>query len=257
MSAVRGAGPSKAVGAGRVRPWSVAVAMAAALVLAGCGGGSTSSPGSTSSTPGLAPSTSSGATAAASGTTPTSTSSASAASGTTPTSTSSATAAGSCTETQAWNTADVSTAPQMTESALYLVEVGQHDCYDRVVFDVNGPAEVGIDVKYVPLVLADASGQPLPVAGSAVLQVVIRAPALGSDNSGHAPGKVLAQTGDYLHTEAELANWNSLRAVRFAGSFEGLCTFAVGVRDRLPFRAFTLLNTTNQMRQVVVDVAHN
>jgi hypothetical protein len=249
MSAVRGAGPSKAVGAGRVRPWSVAVAMAAALVLAGCGGGSTSSPGSTSSTPGLAPSTTSGATTMSGAT--------SAASGTTPTSTSSASAAGSCTETQAWNTADVSTAPQMTESALYLVEVGQHDCYDRVVFDVNGPAEVGIDVKYVPLVLADASGQPLPVAGSAVLQVVIRAPALGSDNSGHAPGKVLAQTGDYLHTEAELANWNSLRAVRFAGSFEGLCTFAVGVRDRLPFRAFTLLNTTNQMRQVVVDVAHN
>ncbi|MGZ4542710.1 MAG: AMIN-like domain-containing (lipo)protein [Mycobacteriaceae bacterium] len=246
MSAVRGAGTSKVVGAGRVGPWSVAVALAAALVLAGCGGGSTSSPGSTSSTsstPGLAPSTTSGATATASGTTPTSTSSAS--------------AAGRCTETQAWNTADVSTAPQMTESALYLVEVGQHDCYDRVVFDVNGPAEVGIDVKYVPLVLADASGQPLPVAGSAVLQVVVRAPALGSDTSGHAPGKVLAQTGDYLHTEAELANWNSLRAVRFAGSFEGQCTFAVGVRDRLPFRAFTLLNTANQMRQVVVDVAHN
>ncbi|MEQ0558007.1 hypothetical protein ABJI51_02905 [Amycolatopsis sp. NEAU-NG30] len=50
---------------------------------------------------------------------------------------------------------------------------------------------------------------------------------LGTDDAGHPPG-------------------------RFAGSFEGLSTFAAGVRTKLPFRVFT----GDQVRRVVVDIAH-
>ena len=110
-------------------------------------------------------------------------------------------------------------------------------------------------VKYVPLVHADPSDKPLPVPGGAVLQVVVRAPAQGYSTAGPS-AKLLATVGDEFYPVAALASWVSLRAVLFAGSFEGLSTFAVGTRDRLPFRAFTLLDSANRVRQVVVDIAH-
>jgi hypothetical protein len=144
----------------------------------------------------------------------------------------------------------------MSTGALYLVRAGRHDCYDRVVFDINGPADIGYVVQYVPVVTADGSGAPVPVAGGAALEVIVRAPAQGADNGGHLPGRPLAATGEYFYTPAQLAGWRSLRAVRFAGTFEGQSTFAVGVRDELVFRVFTQLDTSSQIRRLVVDVAH-
>lgn len=160
-----------------------------------------------------------------------------------------------CPETASWGTGPVDTAGS-TRDALYLVRAGRHDCYDRVVFDINGPGAVGYSARYVPEVAADASGKPIPVPGGAALQVVVRAPAQGFDESGHQPGRVLAAPGDYFYTANQLAGWSSLRAVRFAGFFEGQCTFAVGVRQQLPFRMFTVLDTQSQVRRVVLDIAH-
>jgi hypothetical protein len=142
----------------------------------------------------------------------------------------------------------------MSAAPLYLVRVGRHDCFDRLVFDVNGPAPVGFGVRYVPVVLADASGKPVPVAGGAALQVVVRAPALGLDSQGHMPGRVLATSGQYFYTARQLAGWRSLRAVRYAGSFEGLTTIAVGVRAALPFRV-QMVHDRGYVH-VIVDIAH-
>lgn len=50
---------------------------------------------------------------------------------------------------------------------LQRVRVGGHSCFDRVVFDVNGPGDVGYVVRYVPVVLSDAKGDPLPTPGGA------------------------------------------------------------------------------------------
>jgi len=161
-----------------------------------------------------------------------------------------------CQETRSWNTADETAAPYSTD-ALYLVRVGQHDCYDRVVLDINGPNEVGYLVRYVPVVTADGSGDPIPVAGGAALMVIIHTPPLGFDSGGHQPGKVFANTGDHLYPAAELDGWRSLRAVRFAGYFEGQSTLAVGVRDNLPFRVFTQLDPTSQIRRIIIDIAHD
>jgi hypothetical protein len=160
-----------------------------------------------------------------------------------------------CGQTDGWST-DQKSADPMSTDALYLVRAGRHDCYDRVVLDVNGSADVGYQVGYVPQVTADGSGKPIPVEGDAALQVVVRAPAQGSDDSGHQPGRILAKTGDYLYTADQLADWDSLRAVRFAGSFEGQSTLAFGVREKLPFQASTQYDETDHVRHVIIDIAH-
>lgn len=165
------------------------------------------------------------------------------------------TSGSACAQPRAWGTGSRESAHSST-APLYLVRVGQHDCYDRVVFDVNGPAAVGYSVRYTDVVREDGSGEPRPVAGAAALEVVIRAPALGADDQGHQPGKLLAGAGQDLYTAGRLAGWHSLREVRYAGSFEGQTTIALGVRARVPFRVLTLASTRDQVTRVVVDLAH-
>jgi hypothetical protein len=43
--------------------------------------------------------------------------------------------------------------------------------------------------------------------------------------------------------------------VRFAGTFEHVTTFAVGVRTR-PFRVMTLPDSANPVTRLVVDIGH-
>ena len=160
-----------------------------------------------------------------------------------------------CRETRQWNTADKTATPFSTD-ALYGVRLGRHDCYDRVVLDINGPAEAGYAVRYVPVVTADGSGKPMPVPGTAALEVVLHAPPQGLDNSGHQPGRMFANTGDYLYTATELAGWHSLRAIRFAGYFEGRSTLAIGISETLPFRVSTQLDATNHIRRIIIDITH-
>ena len=161
-----------------------------------------------------------------------------------------------CRETRQWDTNDETAAPYSTD-ALYLVRVGQHDCYDRVVLDINGPADVGYTVQYVPVVTADGSGEPVPVAGGAALAAVAHAPPQGLDDSGHQPGRTFAANGDLLYSPSQFTGWRSLRAVRYAGYFEGQSTVAIGVREKLPFRVSTQLDGTDDIRRVVIDIAHD
>ena len=165
-----------------------------------------------------------------------------------------------CTAEQDWGTNAKSGSATMTQAALYLTRVGQHACYDRVVFDINGPQHnelpeaVGFVARYVPVVTADGSGEPLPVAGHAVLEVTIRAPIYGTDNQGHQPWRQAPRVGQSLVSPAKIAGWSSLTAVTFAGSFEGQTTLAVGVRETRPFRAWVI--SEQGYRHVVLDIAH-
>jgi hypothetical protein len=83
---------------------------------------------------------------------------------------------------------------------------------------------------------SDGSGNVVPVAGGAILSVVVRAPA-------------------YQVIRTPVAGYRTFRDVAWAGSFEGQTTFGLGVRARLPFRVFQLDGPGNGTR-VVVDVAH-
>ena len=79
------------------------------------------------------------------------------------------------------STAPVAWTSAITETALLSdVRVASHEGYDRVVFEFpNGVP--GYDVGYVePPILADGSGEEVPVAGGAAL-VVRMEPALDAD----------------------------------------------------------------------------
>lgn len=159
-----------------------------------------------------------------------------------------------CRSEQRWGASPRTGSTAMSPSALYLTRVGRHACYDRVVFDINGPEAVGFAVRYVPVVMVDPTGTPVPVAGRAVLQVTMRARILGADNQGHQPWRPTPSVGQSLVAASGISGSTSLRAVTFAGSFEGQTNVAVGVREKLPFRV--LVTSERGYRHVVLDIAH-
>ena len=129
------------------------------------------------------------------------------------------------------------------------VRAGRHTCFDRLVLDVDDVAgSLGYDVRYVDAVRADGSGQVVPTAGGARLQVVLHSPAY--DGRGQATYPVADR--DAL---VDVDGWSTFRQVVWAGSFEGRSTLGLGVRARLPFRVFVLDGPGDGAR-LVVDVAH-
>lgn len=117
------------------------------------------------------------------------------------------------------------------------VRAGQHTCYDRLVLDMTGdPA--GYDVRYVSTVRAEGSGAPVPVAGGARLAVVAMKGATS------------------VPAMPSVSGYRTFREARWAGSFEGRTTVALGVRARLPFRTLVLYDAGTDRTRLVVDVAH-
>jgi hypothetical protein len=121
------------------------------------------------------------------------------------------------------------------------VRVGGQVCWDRVVVDIDGPVG-GYRAQYVEQITADGSGAVVPAPGGARIQFVVHHPA-------HSLGVGVGQP------VVAVARFSTLRSVVFAGSFEGMTTFGVGTRARLPFRVFTLAGPGGHGR-VVLDVAH-
>ena len=126
------------------------------------------------------------------------------------------------------------------ESRLVRVRVGRHRGFDRVVFDFGGSKPSFQSVRYVRRLVQDGSGAPVPVAGRAVLEVVIMT--TGHTESGSPT----------FPTPPSVRGFKALRQIAFAGDFEGNVTFGVGVRHRAGFRVFELSGPD----RLVVDVAH-
>ena len=134
-------------------------------------------------------------------------------------------------------------APALRGSELTAVRAGQHACYDRLVLDVTGSTRVAsYRVAYVSAVRSDGSGAVVPLRGGAFLQITV-----GATNYVSPP----ANRGDV----ANVTGFRTFRQVAGAGFFEGLTSEGLGVRARLPFRAFTVSGPGNTVR-LVIDVAH-
>jgi len=133
-------------------------------------------------------------------------------------------------------------------AALTDIRTGQHDCYDRVVFDFDGPS-TGYMVNYADQVYSEGKGQPLSPAGGAKLNVVLLENAYDVQTG---VATYTHQVGDHV---ANIGGYRTLRDVVFGGTFEGYTTIGLGVRARLPFRVFGLAGPGEHGR-IVVDVAH-
>ncbi|TCO35604.1 hypothetical protein EV652_101488 [Kribbella steppae] len=128
------------------------------------------------------------------------------------------------------------------------VRTGRHDCFDRIVFDIDGKPS-WFRVAYVNDIGTVGEGKPIPLRGGAKLAIVLLAASY--DDTNH-------YTYDPANYD-ELTNvsgYRTFRQVVSAGSFEGQTTIGLGVRARLPFRVFTLTGPGSTSR-VVVDVAHS
>jgi hypothetical protein len=123
------------------------------------------------------------------------------------------------------------------------IRVGEHDGYDRVVFDLGGAGTPGWRVEYVDEAIDDGSGNPVEVDGDAILQVVISGTAMPADSG----------VEEYDGTTLAPDDTEAVEEVVYRFWFEGYTTAFVGVDDeRKPFRVFSL----TEPARVVVDVQH-
>lgn len=130
----------------------------------------------------------------------------------------------------------------LSAGSMIATRTGQQTCYDRLVFEFDGPAN-GYRVNYASEVYTQA-GQPMRsrTAGGALLNVTLL------ENANSYPHS----TFDHV---ANVSGYKTLRDVVYGGTFEGYTTFAVGVRARLPMRVFVLAGPGSHTR-IVIDVAH-
>jgi hypothetical protein len=122
--------------------------------------------------------------------------------------------------------------PNSTHRSLAAVRAGRHACFDRLVLDLDRGGE-GYRVRYVSAVRDQGRGAVVPLRGGAFLQV---------DDQSQATRR---------NAMPGVAGYTTFRQVGWGGSFEGYTTVGLGVRARLPFRAFRSDN------HLVVDVAHH
>lgn len=160
-----------------------------------------------------------------------------------------AAAAGAPTEASCavtWGSGDKSAGPSTSPfSEVTDVRTGRHECFDRFVVDLGGPAS-GYNVRYVRRLRHLASGEVIRVPGGARIEVVVRAPAHDTSGQTTYPGV----SGQPL-PGVNLSGYETFRSTRYGGTFEGQTQFGLGVRTRLPFRVMKIGN------RVVVDVAHH
>jgi hypothetical protein len=153
-----------------------------------------------------------------------------------------------------WGSLD-KTASGTSTSLVTNLRAGRHECWDRLVFDlgpqsVSFPGQaVGYNVRYVPVVTEDGSGDPVPLAGGAFLQIAVNV-----HDFDPWTGVPSYRPADRFHA-VNVTGFQTFRQVFYGGSFEGVTTAGLGVRARLPFRVFLLAGPGDGSR-LVIDVAH-
>ncbi len=109
---------------------------------------------------------------------------------------------------------------------------------DRVVFEFDGPVPADFDVSFVPAIIGDPSGLPVPVIGQALLGVTFSL-ANGHDEDGNV----------FTDAITTLGLKNVIQVVR-SGDFEAVLSFGIGLAKQTQFSVFTLTNPS----RVVIDI---
>jgi hypothetical protein len=144
--------------------------------------------------------------------------------------------------------APISTAAQqsgsMSDPAALLVSIrtAHHATYDRVVFEFSGKAP-GYRVAYVPQVTTDGEGAPVALKGDHFLQVAFQGATLDRSLQGG--------TGSYTGPKRLTPMLPAVQEIAFAGDFESVLSWGIGVDGAQGFRVLRLASPT----RVVIDVA--
>jgi hypothetical protein len=121
------------------------------------------------------------------------------------------------------------------------IRTGRHDGLDRVVFEVGGTGTPGWDVRYVEQAASQGSGDPVKVAGAAVLQVTITGAGLPSDTGVQEFDGPSPMPGSGTETVTEVV---------FDHTFEGTAVAFVGTTAEVPFRVYSVSNPTRVVLEV-------
>src|SRR5215831_18409108 len=119
--------------------------------------------------------------------------------------------------------AAASTAPVVP--TLTQVTAAHHAGHDQLVFQFRGGIPAKYSARYVSQVIGDASGRPVNVAGSALLQVRF-APAAGHN----AKGTITYGAAQRTYSLPELIQVVNL------GDFESVLSFGVGLAQKAPVK---------------------
>jgi peptidoglycan hydrolase-like protein with peptidoglycan-binding domain len=120
------------------------------------------------------------------------------------------------------------------------LRAGRNKDFDRLVFDFHGPVP-GLRVQYVDQLYQDGSGEPIPLRGRAVVQIIL-SPAAAHREDGTPT----------LSGMPDLTGFAAFRQVADAGDFEAVLTWGIGVAARTGLRGMTLTGPS----RVAVDVMH-
>jgi hypothetical protein len=123
------------------------------------------------------------------------------------------------------------------------IRVGEHDDYDRIVFDLDGKGSgaPGWRVEYVDQASDDGSGHAVQVDGEAILRVSLSGTAMPADSG----------VEEFSRDRIEPDDTEAVDEIVYRYWFEGYTTAFVGIDDgKQPFRVFLLENPT----RVVVDI---
>jgi hypothetical protein len=126
----------------------------------------------------------------------------------------------------------VAPAPQPALPALREIRTGNHAGYARITFRFSG-AMPGYRFQYVPAVLGEASGEPIPLPGNAFLRIQF-VQAQAHDDSGASTIRYAADPRGRV---------GNLRGYGSAGDFEGYVSYGLGIQvapgsdQVLPIRA--------------------
>lgn len=129
-------------------------------------------------------------------------------------------------------------APAPTQPTLVSIRASHHPGFDRVVFQFRGGLPAGHRARYVARLVGGGSGNTVPVAGRAILQVRLAAARAHDDSGAPTVARRLA-----------FALPNAMTAVQ-SDDFEGVVTYGLGLAKRTSFQVTTL----HQPARVVVDV---
>ena len=147
------------------------------------------------------------------------------------------------------STEDVESSDPLAMSTLTgaSMRVGQHDCFERFVFEMTGTGDPpGWSVGYADPMAADGSGEPVELLGDADLEVVVRVWTVPEFEG--RPDEWPPFSGP---NELVTTGFDAIQQVRNLYAFEGVTQIGIGLDEQRPFRVSWL----DGPPRLVVDIA--